>query len=83
MLERLGEATGVLPFFLAEVKLLLSLGVLLLGVVELLLLLLLPNNRGRLGGMRSLTASRPLASANEVICGVAPRPCKAKIKISC
>lgn len=73
--ERLGAGTGPLPFFLAEDKLLLLSWVVLL--LEVIVLLLLPTNKGRLGGIRSLTASRPLASANEVICGVAPRPCKA------
>lgn len=32
------------------------------------------------GGIRSLMASRPLASAKEVICGVEPKPFKAEIR---
>lgn len=33
------------------------------------------------GGIRSLMASKPFASAKEVICGVVPKPFKAIIRV--
>lgn len=78
-LPRLSGATGAVPFFFnvllaatgdvdgddeAEPALACS-ELSLRAAAKLLLLLLLVKCSGRLGGIRSLTASRPFASANE------------------
>lgn len=85
LVERtVADFTIFLPRLISALLLLVPLLLLLRIVLSPLLLLLLlppptPTISGRRGGMRSLTASKPFASANEVICCVAPNVCSAGI----